>query len=231
MSAVTHDDNAAVETLNRGATWSDAPSDDDVSFPVLSLIQQAGPLASETGKPGWWAVPGFAPIENPVVVPFRFGKARRYATNDGAGLETHCYAPVGSPAGIALSPTGPGMLCVECPLSQWGTREDGSRVPPACDEETRFLAFSADFFLPVQLIFRGTARPVGRQIAGILKARRGGMAVKLSAVKMTNDRKQVYYVPRFEVIAERTHGELWELASDAVSMARELAAGGDSAPF
>lgn len=230
---VTQDDDAAVERLNAGATWSDAPDDSDVSFPVLSLIQMTGKIAAEhNGKSGWYYLPGFAPFEHPVVVPFKFGKSRRYAVEDDMGRKTLCYAPVGSRFGIPLDPDlGPGGECASCPLAQWGDDQNGKRVPPACDEETRFLVVSADAMMPAQLIFRGMARQVGRQLAGILKARPGGLAIVLGSRKETNARNQVWYAPTFEVITRSSNPELVAVATDGIELARSLIALPDAAPF
>lgn len=221
-SAMSADDDKAVEQLNRGAVWSDDVPDDEVSFPILSLIQMSGELAADTGKPGWWALPGFAPFQHPIIVPFRFGKSRRFSVDDGSGRQTHCYAPVGSARGFALTPEGPGLVCESCPMAQWGQREDGSRVPPACDEETRFLVVSADAMMPAQVVFRSTARQVGRNLAGILKARPGGLAVKLGSREQRNDKKQVWFVPTFEVVTMQGHPDAWQAALEGIEMATAL---------
>lgn len=225
-AATIDDDNAVQAEQQAMAEWSDDVSDDIASLPVLTLVQKAGPKGSETeGAAGKYLLPGFGVFDTVTIVPVQVGKSRRYATiaQDGS-IETHCYAPVGVPFGLQRTEHGRdvipvGIACDDCPLSKWSEDDGGNRIAPQCDAEIQMRVVVADAMMPARMIFRRTAIPTARKMAGILSMKGLRNVAFTMASTYHTQGSYAWYVPSFRAIV-RPDDPALEMAREAIDFAK-----------
>lgn len=213
------------QAVAQRAVWSstvDIPTD-QLQIPYLTLVQaNSRAVSDEIAKMGQWLVEGYPPENNVILVPLQFGLSRRYSIDKEGDIKTACYAPTGTPHGIALEPEGPGMECADCPLAQWTptgkVKANGmaENSPPLCKESYDFMCWSATHEIPVRVGFRSTGLKAGRLVATLGKTKGlGNFAINLSSKKETG--RQIYAVP---VVMALTPEE----AEDYLSTAQAIAA-------
>jgi hypothetical protein len=145
-------------TVALGAFSSRADfSPEDVFIPNLRLAQGlSAEVQDGSAKPGEWLVTGFEPVDEVTVVPLMFGKARELRDEDDRSVIL-CRSN-DSIVGIG----NPGGTCVDCPLSQWGEKRDGTRVPPKCNFQYKYLVYSVEHETLATLSFSKTALRAGK---------------------------------------------------------------------
>lgn len=141
------------------ANFSDRPdfNPEDVFIPNLRLAQGlSAEVQDGSAKPGEWLVTGFEPEEEVTVVPLMFGKARELRDKDDRAVilcrSNDSIVGVGSPGGT----------CVDCPLSQWTEKKDGSRIPPRCNFQYKYLVYSVTHETLATISFSKTALRSGK---------------------------------------------------------------------
>lgn len=161
---------------------------DDAYLPRLRLAQGLTPEVQDgVAKPGQWIIVGFDPLDTVTVVPIRVAKVRVRTGDEG---EVLCQAPDGK-VGIG----DPGGECDKCPLRHWSTLPDGSRVPPECDVQFRYVVYVMELGIYAVLVLRRTGMQAAKTINTIILARGlGNVAIRLTSASQKS-RRGSYHIP------------------------------------
>jgi hypothetical protein len=167
---------------------ADILDSEDAYLPRLRLAQGLTPEVQEgTARPGQWIVTGFEPQDSVTVIPIRAAKTRSRFDEDGGIL---CYSPDGR-----TGQGDPGGSCDTCPLRNWTTLEDGTRVPPECDAQYRYIVYILELDAYAVFVCKRTALNAAKLINTVLLARGLGKAAFRLAAAAQKSRRGSYFVP------------------------------------
>lgn len=210
------------------AVWSDTVDLDasKLQIPFITLAQGLSKAVLEDkAKMGDFLVTGYDPVKELIIVPLKFGVSRNYSErNDKNEMITACYSPTGVEHGIALTPEGPGLPCMECPLKDWQPTDrvdkSGRKIndPPPCKESYDFLVWSETHGTLARMGFRSTGLKAGRLLATLGKTK--GLAQ--FAVNLTSTRKTAngftFAVPEVTIIGGEQGAEYVEMGQSVLAL-------------
>jgi hypothetical protein len=179
---------------------------EDAYLPRLRLAQGLTPEVQDgTARPGQWIVTGFEPRDTVTIVPVRAAKTRTRLDDEGGVL---CFS-----ADARTGQGDPGGSCETCPLRHWTTLDDGTRVPPECDVQYRYIVYIAELDCYAVLVCKRTALNAAKLINTVLMARGLGKAAFRLAAASQKSRRGSYFVPSVapiqaadELLAKATSG-------------------------
>lgn len=158
---------------------------EDIAPPMLKLLQGLSPEVSDgTGSPGQWALAGFDPKEDMVVVPISFARRREYRDPDTFALMCKSFD----------GETGhgePGGSCADCPMNKWN---DGR--PPKCQFMYSYVMYCADYQAGGIVNFKRTGLAAGKALNSIMSRRGFGNVALILGSKKQSGKKGSYYIPQ-----------------------------------
>lgn len=158
---------------------------EDIAPPMLKLLQGLSPEVQDgVGSAGEWALSGFDPKEDLVVVPMSFARRREYRDDDTFALLCKSFD--------GETGTGePGGNCADCPMNKWIDSK-----PPKCQFMYSYVMYVADFQAGGIVNFKRTGLAAGKSLNSIMSRRGFGNVALILGSKKQSGKKGAYYIPQ-----------------------------------
>ena len=177
--------------------WTANPlfTPEDLQVAKLRLAQGlTAEVQSGDAKPGQWVLSGLPPMDSVVVVPIMAGKRRRRLD-----MERNIVCS----SSDAIQGIGdPGILCAECPYSQWtpDPSRPGRNLPPQCTFIYSYQVVLPHAQMPATLEFSRTSESSARLLNTLIFTRRlGQFAVKLEG-QAQQGRQGSFHIPQLSLV-------------------------------
>lgn len=166
---------------------------DEIQLPRLRLAQGLTQEVSEgTAKSGQWLLTGEEPLDSVTVVPLMMGRYR--VARDPQDTEGRIIICQSDDARVGVGT--PGGNCATCPLKEFSQDpRTGRSVKPACSMTYRYLGWSVEHQVLVELHFSKTATAAAKFINTFVSTKRlGNFAIELKSKAQTSNNR-TFYVP------------------------------------
>lgn len=168
-------------------------------------------VQDQTARPGQLVLAGEMAVDEAILVPVAFARAREYRLND-ADQTLSCASP------DALVGTGdPGGDCKSCPLAKWGVvpgQKNGT--PPPCTMIYSYVCWSVTHQAVCSVEFRRSGSNAAKMVNTFLSSKGfGNFGFKLSSQSQKGPRGP-YYIPSIALV--RVDEEQLETARLAYSV-------------
>lgn len=212
--ALREEDPAPMQTV----TFSSQPvfTREDIQFPRLKLGQSTTPEVQDDGRnfrAGEWIITGAeTSVQELYAVPLLVAKPRSLYHTEGPNKDKlRCSSP------DSIQGHGdPGVLCADCPFSQWTDRPSHStNAPPACTAGYEYLMaiVNADGEVEAVVTWRAqkTAIAAAKTINMFIATKGiGNFGVKLVSISKARDGGGKYFMPK--IVASKISSEALEMA-------------------
>lgn len=170
---------------------------------ALRIIQgMSDAVKQKKGNPGQWLLPNYPARDTVTIIPFDSQPIRRYMPDPKK--PPVCVSKNGI-FGIGV----PGGRCEDCPLSQWGDRDEtGKGKPPVCKDGVVVRGYVPEFRRMVDLPLMTSSARIGREMAQrSLSDGWCSFAVQLSIETKSNP-KGTWYIPSVQYQDEVTQEDM-----------------------